>query len=271
MDIKTSKVLLIGATGGIGQKIAEVLQYAGARLFLVGRNTSKLEYLRTRIGQGHDNEPLIITADITTLQGRKNILEFVNRYPGGINMVINCAGINNFDLLEDMDETDIQKIIDTNLTAPLQLIGLLLPHLKGHPRSLIMNVGSTFGSIGFAGFSIYSASKFALRGFTEALRRELSDTGITVSYIAPRTTDTELNSPEIFAMNKELKVSIDQPIIVAKEVLDAITTDAEEIYIGWPEKLFVKLNHLIPRLVDKALKKKLSIIRHYAKQSEYLN
>lgn len=271
MDIKTSRILLIGATGGIGQKVAGVLQYAGAKLFLVGRNDSKLELLRTSISQEEDNKPCIINADITTLDGRLAILEKIKHSPGGVNVVINCAGISNFGLFEDMKEETIQKIIDTNLTAPMQLLQLLLPYLKEQPHAFIMNVGSTFGSIGFAGFSVYCASKFALRGFTESLRRELADTSISVCYVAPRATDTELNTTGIFAMNRDLNIAMDQPITVAVKVLQALTDDSEEVYIGWPEKLFVKINSLFPGLVSKVLKKQLPTIKHYASQSEFLN
>lgn len=271
MDIKTSRVLLVGATGGIGQKIASVLHYAGAKLVLVGRNEKKLDYVCASIEQQGDNKPDIIVADITSSAGRQAIVNAANHYPDGINVIINCAGINKFAMFEDLDEENIQQLINTNITAPFQLIQLLLPHLRNQPQATIMNVGSTFGTIGFAGFTVYSATKYAMRGFTEALRRELSDSNISVSYIAPRATDTELNTTGIISMNRELGVSVDQPVKVANEVLNALTEDIEEVYIGWPEKFFVKLNSIFPRLVDKALKKKLPVIRHYAKQVEFVN
>lgn len=271
MDITNKRVLLIGATGGIGQKITEVLQSAGAKLFLVGRNQKKLQQMNTQYKQGYKYKPEIITADINTAEGRNLIFDYVKLYAYGINVIINCAGTNRFALFEKTDEKNIREIIETNLIAPLCLIHMLLPELEKQDSAHILNIGSTFGSIGFAGFSIYCASKFALRGFTEAIRRELADTGITVSYLAPRATHTELNNQSILSMNRELNVTIDSPEYVAEKVLDILTSDKREMYIGWPEKLFVKLNGLMPRLVDKVLKKQLPVIKQYAGQSSWLN
>lgn len=271
MNITSSRVLLIGATGGIGQKIAAVLQSAGANLLLVGRNISKLDQLKSDIEQGHEYKPRVIAADITTVAGRDSILEAVNYYPGGINVLINCAGMNNFGLFEKLDEKTILKVVDTNLTAPLHLIQMMLPKLKQQPSAHILNIGSTFGSIGYAGFSVYCASKFALRGFTEALRRELADTSITVSYVAPRATNTELNSSAVFFMNRELNIDMDLPEIVAERVLETLISGSKEVYLGWPERFFIKLNSLFPRLVDKALKKQLPVIKRHAGQTTFLN
>ena len=271
MDITNSRVLLIGATGGIGQKITEVLQSAGAKLFLVGRNREKLQRILELYEQGYKYKPEIIAADITTQEGRNTILEFVYRFDIGVNILINCAGTNRFELLEQMDEKHIDEIMDTNLTATVRLIQMMLPVLKKQETAHILNIGSTFGSIGYAGFSVYCASKFALRGFTEALRRELADTCITVSYLAPRATQTELNSHAIISMNRELNISTDPPAYVAKKVLEMLTSGNREIYIGWPEKLYVKLNGLMPRFVDKVLKRQLPIIKRYTRQPPWLN
>ena len=132
-------------------------------------------------------------------------------------------------------------------------------------RSLVVNLGSTFGSIGYPGFSAYCASKFALRGFSEALRRELADTEMKVLYIAPRATRTSMNSAQVVAMNDELNVAMDDPLEVADQVAQAIIREREELYLGWPEKLFVRLNSLLPRVVDQALRKQLPIIQRFAR------
>ncbi len=271
MNIKSSRVLLIGATGGIGSKIAESLQSAGADLYLSGRNQMRLDALKKSLREIAPQEPHTICADITTEAGRLRILDFVRSLPAGINTLINCAGINHFSLLEGLDQDVLQKMIDTNLTAPLQLIRQLLPQLRKQREAHLINIGSSFGSIGFAGFSVYCATKFALRGFTEALRRELADTSITVSYIAPRATETELNNPAIVSLNQELKISVDQPQLVAEQVLHVLMERDKEVYIGWPEKFFIKLNSVFPRLVDKALQKQLPVIKRHAHRAQYSN
>ena len=96
------------------------------------------------------------------------------------------------------------------------LVHELLPHLKAQPQAHLLNMGSVFGNIGYPGYAAYSASKFAMRGFTEALRRELADTRVRVHYLAPRATRTPINSPAVQRMNAELKVAMDPPEAVAR-------------------------------------------------------
>ena len=96
----------------------------------------------------------------------------------------------------------------------------------------MVNVGSIYGSIGYPGYATYSASKFALRGFSEALRRELADTSVNVLYAAPRATRTSMNSSAATALNQALKVGMDDPGDVAKAVLDAVQAERSELYLA---------------------------------------
>jgi short-subunit dehydrogenase len=145
----------------------------------------------------------------------------------------------------------------------------LLPLLQKEQGARILNMGSTFGSIGYPGYSAYCASKFGLRGFTEALRRELSDSDIRVLYFAPRATATKLNSENVIALNKELGNAMDLPDIVAAQVEKMfISGGPHQVFWGWPEKLFARINQCIPMLVDNALQKQLPAIKKYATLSK---
>jgi len=166
--------------------------------------------------------------------------------------------------LENHDEDAIAELIGLNVTATLQLTHRLLPMLRRRERAVVLNLGSTFGSIGYPGFSAYCASKFALRGFSEALRRELADTHVRVLYVAPRATRTTMNGDAIIAMNADLGVTMDDPSVVASAVVKALRHEREEVYLGWPERLFVRLNQLLPRRVDQALRKQLPVIKRFA-------
>ena len=129
-----------------------------------------------------------------------------------------------------------------------------------------MNVGSIFGSIAFAYFASYSTSKFAIRGYSEALRRELAGTGIGVSYVAPRATRTRLaNLFGSFA--EEVGMHMDEPELVARKIVRALRAEARERYLGFPECLFVRVNALLPRLVDKALHRQDVVARTFAEAS----
>ncbi len=134
----------------------------------------------------------------------------------------------------------------------------------GQPEACILNTGSVFGSIGYPGYAVYSATKFAIRGFTEALRRELADTHVKVHYVAPRATRTGINTSAVERMNAELGVAMDPPELVAKAVCDMLAGGRVEAVLGWPEKFFARVNGVLPRLVDGALRKQLPVIRRYA-------
>jgi short-subunit dehydrogenase len=159
---------------------------------------------------------------------------------------------------------DIDRAFEVNALAPLHLCRALLPHLVSQPRAHIVNLGSVFGTIAYPGHAVYSATKFALRGFSEALRRELSDTNVRVHYLAPRSTRTKFNSSAVEALNERFGIAMDPPERVAASLLDMLERDRAEAVIGWPEKLFARLNALVPRLVDRALAKQVPAIRQYA-------
>jgi short-subunit dehydrogenase len=173
----------------------------------------------------------------------------------------------DFQFYEQQDSRVIEQMLSTNLVSPMLLCQRLIPILKRQPEAAIVNIGSTFGSIGHPGFTAYCASKFGLRGFTEALQRELADTRIKVSYLAPRATQTELNSDAVKSLNKALGNNTDTPDQVARELMVILSSNQQQRYMGWPEKFFVRLNGLFPGIVHSALVKKLPIVRQYAEQS----
>jgi len=264
MQLSASRVLLTGATGGMCRAIVAALCARGAQVLVVGRQDQALQALVER------NPDLVscLQADLRHPADRANVLRHAQQM-GGINLLINAAGINHFGLFENMQEQGIDDLITTNLSATLQLTHAMLPLLRSQPQSCVVNIGSTFGSIGYPGFSVYCATKFALRGFSEALRRELADTNVGVLYIAPRATRTEMNNAAVEAMNAELQVSMDSPELVAERLVQALDADLREVHLGFPERLFVRLNGLLPRLVDKALRRQLPTIRHYASPSAH--
>lgn len=260
MHLNECRAVITGASGGIGQALVEVLAEGGARMLLVGRRAASLQALASR----YPGQVEWVEADIRQRSGRDAVQQAA-RQLAGVNTLINAAGVSQFSLLEQQDEESIAELIQLNVTATLQLTHRLLPLLRQQGRGLVVNIGSIFGSIGYPGFAAYSASKFALRGFSEALRRELADTQLKVLYLAPRATRTAMNSERVVAMNSELKVAMDDPLLVAKAVRSAIEQEREEQYFGWPEKLFVRLNGLLPRMVDQALRKQLPVIQRFAR------
>lgn len=257
MNVEGKTVVLTGATGGIGQAFAQTLAKEGAQLILVSRSRDKLKVLISSLaGGGHSS----VAADLGTGEGRQAVVAACR---AGLDILINNAGVNQFGLLQSQSEQQLRDMFELNTIAPMLLTQALLPQLRSN-SSCIVNVGSGFGSIGFAGYCGYSASKFALRGFTEALRRELADSTIRVLYLAPRATDTAMNSETVVAMNRELGNAMDSPEWVASELIKLLKKSTGSRYLGWPERFFIKLNGLLPAVVDKALAKQLPVIYHHA-------
>jgi short-subunit dehydrogenase len=264
MTLRDKVYVLTGATGGIGQAIAKRLAKQGSRLILIGRSESALNTLIESLGQNSKGCSFIV-ADISSHEGREAILTALLELKTPLNGLINCAGINHFSFLTDTDPALIEKIFATNVTAPILLTRLVMPFLN-ISDARILQIGSSFGALGYAGFSAYCASKFALRGFTQALRRELADTRIQIAYLAPRATQTTLNTDAICAMNKELGVAMDDPDVVAEQVEQMLLSKKmRDRNIGWPERLFIRINSVFPAFIDMALRKQLPIISRYAK------
>ena len=259
MKLDEARVLLTGATGGIGSEVCKQLLEQQATVFAVSRDNKKLDNLFS-----HTNNYLInIEADMTTQSGRSKIVDALDAANSKVNVLINCAGSNQFSSITDISEQDVVQQVNINLVAPILLIKALVPILAKQEKAKVINVGSSFDSIGFPGYSVYSATKFGLRGFSESLRRELSDTDIEISMVSPRATNTEMNGSKVQQMNKELRVKTDNADQVAKIILHAIQSSSLEKYIGWPEKLFARVNRIFPSVVDSAIAKQLPVIKQY--------
>ncbi|WP_075180412.1 SDR family oxidoreductase [Pantoea sp. 1.19] len=262
MKLDQRHILLTGAGGGIGQALSHSLAEQGARLTLHGRNPAALEALRARLP--HPERHCIWCADLGDTARLQQEAGWFAQRPA-LDIVINNAGTSHFAWLSDQNDAQISQQLLINVQAPILLTRMLLPYLNR--PALIMNVGSSFGSIGYAGFSVYCASKFALRGFSEALRRELAGTGLEVLYFAPRATQTAINSAAVNAMNSELGTRSDTPEYVARQIVIALQRQLTRRWLGWPERFFVTLNALFPGLVDKALSKQRAIIARHANAS----
>ena len=266
MILSGRNVLITGGSGGIGSELARALLARGARVLLTGRNHAALERTRSLLGKNLAPETVAtFNADLTDASELEHLAAFARRWHGGIDVLVNNAGVSEFTLLEDASASAIEHTIATNVVAPLQLCRSLLPHLQAAASAHIVNIGSVFGAIGYPGFSVYSATKFALRGFSEALRRELAGSRVHVHYFAPRATHTGFNDDAVEAMNDALGVTADTPRDVATRICALLESGRGEATLGWPEKLFVKLNALLPGIVDGSIARQLPVIRRYAR------
>lgn len=263
MNIHSKRILLTGAAGGIGRCLAAQLASRGALLCLVDRDQAAVDRLGASLSDT-SMPALTLSGDITQVEERAAIVRHMQETFGGIDILINLAGILDFRRFQDSDPATLQRILQVNVEAPMQLVHAVLPKLIAQGAGRIVNIGSMFGSIGFPGFAVYSASKFALRGFSQALRRELTGTGVGVTYISPRAVKTPLNPEVVNLMAERGMMRMDDAQWVAEQIVRAIEKDSNEAYLGFPEKLFARINAFFPGLIDQGIAKQVPEILAFA-------
>jgi short-subunit dehydrogenase len=179
----------------------------------------------------------------------------------GCNALVNNAAQPCFGPFAEMSPERIEAVLHTNLIAPIQLTLALLPLLRTQPRARVLNIGSATGRLGVPGFAVYGAGKFGLRGFSEALRRELADTPVRVQYLGARATRTDFNDARADEFNRRTRTSVDAPERVARAALTLLLSGRGEKFLGFPESAAVRLNGLVPSLLDAAFKPHRAALR----------
>lgn len=255
MRLPESCFLLLGGSGGIGKALMPRLLETGAQVIVAGRHP----VANAAVGGGRMAQAEL---DLSRDDLPDQLARLSERFPQ-ITGVIHCAGQNDFGAIESLEPEQLDRMLQVNLRSAILLARHFVPLFRLKGQGSFMLVGSTFGSIGYPGFAAYCATKAGLRGFAEALRRELADTPIQIQYIAPRATRTPMNPEAVNALNHALGNHMDDPDQVAAQILRALESGVARRYLGWPEKLFVVLNSLLPRLVDQSLRKQLPVIRRF--------
>jgi len=261
MDIKGKTVIITGATGGIGGEIARAFAEKGAKLILVGRNRDRLQKLQAEF-KGKGTEVLSVAADLSCDKDIKHMVAAAEEKFGAIDIVINNAGAMAFNPVLKATEEEVKSVVMTNIYGPIRLAQAVLPGMLNRKSGRIVNIGSIFGSLSFPYFGVYSASKCAVRGFSEALRREIQGSGVGVTYIAPRGTKTS-QTESFLEMAKKTGMNLDDPKKVAQIIVNSVVKEKREVYIGGPERLFVLINKLFPKIIDRALRKNVDIMAEY--------
>ena len=253
MMLHDRMLLVLGGTGGIGTALIKSLLARGNRIVVATRHPDKLV---------HRQGVIPVYLDLAAADLDQQLASLSNTYPG-IDGVIHCAGQNAFTPLENQSLASLDRLLQVNLRSAMVIARHFVPRFKQAGSGALVFVGSTLGSIGFPGYTTYCASKFGLRGFSEALQRELADTPVQVLYVAPRATCTGMNTDPVTALNRALGNTMDLPDQVARQILEAMENDLKRRFLGWPEKLFVVVNGILPSLVDKSLMKQLPVIRRF--------
>lgn len=262
MNLAGKRILLTGATGGLGIAIAKKLAAKGASLAILGRNSEKLQTLKHDI-QASGNKVISIEADLSLPGIPAKAINATIEKLGGIDVVINNAGVLDFIAFENQSEERIHEILHTNVTAVIQLCHAVMPYFMKNNAGHLVFIGSIFGSLGFPHYATYCASKFAIHGFSQALRRELVNTNIGITYVAPRFIKTPMNNESATAMTEKSGNKMDTPEKVAEIVLEGLEREKQEVFIGQPESFFAWLNGVAPKLVNLGLKKQTALSQSF--------
>lgn len=254
MQLDGRIALITGAGSGIGRALAIAAVAHGMTVALVGRRQETLAETRTLLP--YPARGIVHVADINDAECRRRLRRDIGAAFGRLDLLVNNAGIQSVGRFESIGDDEIKDMALTNLVAPMALTRCMLDLLRAAAPSRVVNVGSMFGLIGFPLFSAYSATKFGLRGFSDALRRELRDDGVGVTFAAPRATATAAMDGSKHLV-KPFGMSVDRPEAVARRILNAVRRDARTVYPSGPERLFLLLQALRPGFVDDAIAKQL--------------
>jgi short-subunit dehydrogenase len=237
------RVLLTGGSGGLGQLVAADFLSEGADVVVLSRTWTA----SGRIAARH------VVVDLSTPAGIAEASAVVTREQPDI--LINMAGVQFFGPAECQSFDEMYAGYMVNLVAPVSLCRACLLFMKRRNSGQIVNIGSIFGSIPLAHFATYSSAKAGLRAFSEALRRELAGSEIAITHIAPRAVRTSMFTAQIQKYAEVTGMKVDDPAGVSKRIVSAIKQRKKEVYVGFPEQFFVRLNAVLPRLVDVAVRK----------------
>jgi dehydrogenase/reductase SDR family member 7B len=233
MSFSGKAVWITGASSGIGAALARALAAQGARLILSGRNEQALAAVAEGLG-----ETLLLPFEVTDQPAMSAAAARAWEWSDGIDILINNAGISQRALAVDTDYPVYERIIAVDLLAPIALTHAVLPHMVARGSGRIVMISSVAGKFGVPMRTAYSAAKFGLIGYADALRSEVAHLGLKVHVIAPGSVRTNVARNALTAdgtargeSDPHIEAGIDPDVAVA-EMLTAIAADEREIIVA---------------------------------------
>lgn len=253
------RALVTGASSGIGEAVARLLAAEGYRVALLARRRERLDRLLAEMPASPAGEHLVLPCDLTDFAAIEDAAARIDTAFGGLDLLVNNAGIGYRARVADMDPNELRRVFDTNVFALLLTCKATLPLLRRGDRPVVVNVSSVVGRRGIPGQAGYSASKAAVCSIGEALRIEWAAEGIAVTTLNPALTATgffqaqanpeELPDPDLGSAAPAADV--------AREVLSLDRRPRPERSLRWKWRLLGILSILSPRVADRMLVKRL--------------
>ncbi len=247
--------VVTGAASGIGRATAKALAESGCQLALVDIDSHGLDETRAQIESEHSVQSICYEADVGDAEAVKQLATAVADDFGAVHIVVNNAGINVTASFDEHTIADFEKVFAVNIWGVIHGCREFLPHLRRADEGHIVNISSAFGIVGVARQTAYSASKFAVRGFSESLHEELLHSHINVSVVHPGCIDTNIIHTAQISENlpaEEMRSYFNRrgchPQVVARRIVGAIRRNEHRVLITPETHLFDGLRRLFPTM-----------------------
>ncbi len=253
-SLKGKVVLITGASSGFGASAAHLFAREGAKVVLAARRLDRLQKLADEI-QDQGGEAFAVPVDVVNLDEVKMMVQTSLDLYGQIDILFNNAGFGRLDWLENLDmKRDIETQIAVNLTGLIHVTHMILPHMIERGEGHIINMSSIVGWTATPLCSVYAATKFGVRGFTDALRREVRHFGIHVSGIYPGPAATEFTKhtskkpdANIFSIPAWMEMTSE---FVAEQVVKVAKRPRRTIILPWWFALIIWSDNHFPHISD---------------------
>lgn len=252
--IEGARVIVTGASTGIGRALATELASNGATLLITARRQALLDELAAEL-RDHGSTVEVVAGDLTEATVREAILQRALERFGGVDILINNAGVGALGRFINADESRLRRVMEVNFFAPAELIRIALPKLRNGTNPMVVNVGSILGQRALPRVSEYCASKFALTGLSESLRGECVQMGIDVLLVSPGTTQSEFHG-QMLEKQGETPWGQTEGVpadVVAQRIVRAIRKGRRHIIPDLRGWVYVLANRTVPGLLDRFL------------------
>ena len=254
MDFKNKVVLITGASSGIGKQTAIEFAKLGSNIILVARRKNKLEQVENELKQFNVNT-LVCACDVSKKDQVEELSKSVLQKFDSIDILVNNAGFAIYGSVSDLSIDEIESQMETNYFGMIYCVKNFLPLMLKKKSGHIVNVASVAASFGLPGIASYCASKFAMLGFSEGLKHELSGTGVGITVVSPIMVKTDFfEHPSFAKMPKYSPMSLNS-ITVAKAIVKASNSSRLEIITPSVVRIAVWLKHTFPYFINPILGK----------------